>query len=107
MQTGKEQLARQQLIMKLRGFYSGAIDGIWGPQSIDAKKKWELSGSKFTPGLPNQGLPFDNKGPYPKGIRLDRATGLLTCAEVDIHIQSQAKAQSSKQQDKTNEQQPE
>ena len=81
MQTGSEQIKRQQEILKAKGFYKGKLDGIWGPSSIEAKKKWEVSGT-FTPGLPSAGLPFSNKGPYPKGVTLDRKAGLLTCPEL-------------------------
>jgi len=86
MQTGNEQITRQQEIMKALGFYNGQIDGIWGPKTIEAKKKWELSG-KFAPGLPNFGLPLSDRGPYPRGVYLDKVSGLLTCAQLEIQKQ--------------------
>lgn len=83
MQTGSEQIKRQQEIMQAKGFYTGKLDGIWGPKSIEAKKKWEVHPS-FAPGLPNLGMPFANKGPHPVGVVLNRLTGLLTCAELEL-----------------------
>ena len=50
MQIGTEQLRRQQQILQLKGLYSGALDGIWGPKTIEAMRKWESKG--FAPGLP-------------------------------------------------------
>lgn len=82
MQTGTEQIRAQQEIMKAFGFYNGKLDGVWGPMTVEAKKKWELSG-KFAPGLPNFGLPLSNRGPYPRGVYLDKDSGLLTCAELE------------------------
>jgi hypothetical protein len=91
MQTGSEQLRRQQEIMRAKGFYGGKLDGIWGPATVDSKKKWEMSGT-FAPGLPNFGLPLSNKGPYPKGVILDKATGMLTCTELELQKQKDADA---------------
>lgn len=82
MQTGKEQLAQQQSVMQARGFYKGAIDGIWGPDTIAAKIKWERSG-KFAPAIPNNGFPLGDRGPYPKGV-YKQAGGLLTCSELEV-----------------------
>ena len=91
MQTGNEQLARQQEIMKLLGYYNGLVDGVWGPATVEAKKKWELS-DKFAPGLPNMGLPLANRGPYPKGIYLDKSSGFLTCGELEMAQKKAAEA---------------
>ena len=93
MQIGSDQLLRQQLILQLKGFYKGALDGIWGPKTIEAMKKWESSG--FTPGLPSGGMPLANKGPWPKGVRKD-SDGLLTTAEVEQHLAAQSKSSKSK-----------
>lgn len=90
MQTGNEQLRRQQEIMQLKGFYNGRLDGVWGPKTVEAKKKWEMHTS-FAPGLPNFGLPFANKGPYPKGITVEKETGFLTCAELIMRQEQAAK----------------
>lgn len=76
MQIKKEQLERQQEILKLLGFYQGKVDGIWGPRSIDAKKKFEASNS-FAPGIPKNGMPFADFGPYPANITIDHATNML------------------------------
>ena len=69
MQTNKEQLRRQQAVMRKFGFYNGKLDGIWGPSSIDAKKRFEADES-FKPGYPNNGMPFKDTGPFPKGITM-------------------------------------
>lgn len=85
MQTGKAQIERQQLILYVKGFYHGKIDGVWSTKTVDAKKKWEATGRGFTPGLPNNGLPFGNRGPYPRGITIGK-DGLLTCIEVEEYL---------------------
>lgn len=90
MQTTKGQLERQQQIMAALGFYRGKVDGIWSTKTIEAKKAWELSG-KFGPGIPNFGLPLANKGPYPRGIRIDPVTKLLTCSQLEVYLQAQEK----------------
>ena len=90
MQTGTEQLKRQQLLLKLKGFYSGAIDGIWSTMTIAAKQKWERTRG-FVPALPNNGMPFASKGPYPSGVRTG-LDGLLTCAEVEEFLESRKTA---------------
>ena len=68
--------------MQLRGFYNGKIDGIWSDKTIAAKKKWENDRS-FAPALPNNGLPFGDRGPYPKGVWIEPKTKLLSCVEVE------------------------
>lgn len=92
MQTSKAQLKVQQAILNKFGFYSGKIDGIWGPRSIRAKKDFEASPS-FKPGFPNNGMPFPSKGPYPKGITLAAGSGMLTCEGVDEILREAAKAE--------------
>ncbi len=82
MQTGTEQLKNQQEVMAAKNFYSGKIDGEWGPASIEAKIKWERSG-KFNPALPNGGLPFASKGALPMGVRR-LPDGSLTCPELEV-----------------------
>lgn len=77
MQFKPEQLKRQQMIMQALGFYSGKIDGIWSQKSIEAKRAWELSG-KFNPAYPNNGLPFGDADPVPKGMRFDKVTRMFT-----------------------------
>lgn len=76
MQVTQAQLKRQQEILGVLGFYFGAFDGIWGPKSIEAKKKFEANPS-FTPGIPNNGLPFGERPPYPASISFDHVTQML------------------------------
>ena len=73
------QIVRQQQILAHLGYYKGRIDGIWGPGTIKAKKEFEAMG--FAPGVPNGGLPFASRGPYPKGIFM--SNGLLDCGGFD------------------------
>lgn len=75
MQYETAQLRRQQLIMHVLGFYDGALDGIWGPKSIEAKKRFEAS-PKFMPAIPANGMPFAGRAPFPNGITACR-DGLL------------------------------
>lgn len=67
MQTNKQQLTQQQLVLKHLGFYYGKIDGIWGPASIEAKRMFEQD-KRFKPGYPNGGLPFAEIVDLPKGL---------------------------------------
>ena len=98
MQTGSEQLREQQRIMNAKKFYYGKLDGIWGPKTIAAKQKWEVSG-QFSPGIPNNGFPLPDRGPFPKGVKRLQ-DGRLSCVELE---QQDAKQQESK---KNNNQQP-
>lgn len=82
MQIGSEQLKSQQQVLKALNLYSGKIDGIWGPDTIAAKIKWERSG-KFAPGIPNNGFPLPDRGPFPSGVRRN-SNGTLTCLELDL-----------------------
>lgn len=99
MQVGSEQLARQQEIMQSLGYYNGKIDGIWGPKTIEAKIKWEMSG-KFNPALPNNGLPFGDKGPFPRGVYREPKTGLLSCPQYELVVQERAKKNAAPEQPK-------
>lgn len=76
MQVDEIKLKRQQEVLKALGFYAGTVDGLWGPASITAKKEFEKLAT-FKPGVPSNGLPFADRGPYPVGISLDDE-GLLT-----------------------------
>ncbi len=76
MQSEFAHLVRQQVILKGLGYYTGPIDGIWGPMSIDAKRRFEADKS-FLPGLPNNGLPFAHSRPWPAGITRDPSSGML------------------------------
>lgn len=82
MQVEKNQIQRQQEILAVLGFYFGDFDGVWGPKTIEAKKKFEASPS-FVPGIPNNGLPFGDRGPYPAMITINHATGLLHHPKLD------------------------
>lgn len=74
MQTSKEKLAAQQLVLFHLGFYKGLIDGIWSTATITAKKKFEADMS-FLPAYPNQGLPFGERDKLPKNMYY--ANGLI------------------------------
>lgn len=92
MQVLDHQMKRQQVVLKLLGYYNGPIDGVWGPDTIKAKKNFEHSG-KFHPCMPNSGLPFAAKGPYPNGLYIN-GQGLLSIAgkEEDITAEETAAA---------------
>lgn len=83
MQIKKEQLQRQQKIMKHLGFYRHSCDGIWGPESIAAKKSWE-SDPVFVPALPNGGLPFADRDPTPKGVSYSRTDRMFFIEGADL-----------------------
>jgi hypothetical protein len=76
----KKHLIRGQQILTHFGYYSGSIDGVWGPASIEAKKKFEVSG-KFAPGIPNNGLPFKAEPPYARGIFMNK--GMMSLVGVN------------------------
>ena len=79
MQIGKDQLKAQQEIMAAKNMYNGKIDGIWGPLTIAAKQKWERSG-KFSPAVPNNGFPLNDRQALPPGV-LRKPDGTLYCME--------------------------
>lgn len=56
-----------QVIMTILGYYEGKCDGAWGPQSIEAMRKWEMTDS-FEPAIPMNGKPFVGRGRLPEGI---------------------------------------
>lgn len=68
--TDSRILQRQQIVLKHLGYYHGKCDGIWGPSTTAAKRAFELSGN-YNPGYPNNGMPFNHEGPFPKGIMRD------------------------------------
>lgn len=68
MQTSKEEIMAQQLIMAFLGFYRGVIDGIWSGASISAMQAFECS-DLFAPAVPTFGLPFPLNARLPKGMR--------------------------------------
>ncbi|AGS82078.2 putative lysozyme [Pseudomonas phage PaBG] len=79
MQTSKEKLMAQQLVLFHLGFYKGLIDGIWSTATITAKKKFEADMS-FLPAYPNQGLPFGERDKLPKNMYY--ANGLIKHREL-------------------------
>jgi len=79
MQLKKTQLQRQQVIMSKLGYYRHKCDGIWGPASIEAKRKWERL-SAFVPGLPTNGLPFGDRDYVPVGVRFDKPSRMFVLA---------------------------
>ena len=81
MQVGNEKLMAQQKMLKAKGFYSGKVDGIWGPSTISAMIRFERSKS-FAPAIPNNGLPLSDRGPFPKGVVLMK--GIVWCPEMDM-----------------------
>lgn len=83
MQTNPKEILRQQIVLNFLGFYNGRLDGIWGPETIAAKKSFEGSGN-FNPGIPNSGLPFANDGPLPDGLYMSR--GLLQLADQEDQV---------------------
>lgn len=98
MQVKEEQLKRQQAIMKALGFYHAVPDGVWGPDSIKAKKKWESDAKSFIPGIPNDGLPFSSDGPFPAGMTYDRQTGLLHHPVLDMPPKEKSKREQAAEQ---------
>lgn len=89
MQVSKEQIKRQQEILSVLGFYHGKFDGIWGPKSIEAKKRFEAD-ARFIPGIPNNGMPFASKGPYPALITINHATDMLEHPALTEHKEKNA-----------------
>lgn len=76
MQTDTKALIRQQLILRQLGFYTGPLDGIWGPVSIEAMKKFENRLELFRPARPKGGLPFSDSDKLPRHFYWEPA-GLL------------------------------
>ena len=67
MQYTAEKIKAQQITLFHLGFYTGVIDGVWGPACIQAKRDFE-SRDEFQPGNPNGGLPFSDRDVLPKGL---------------------------------------
>jgi hypothetical protein len=82
MQLKPKQLLRQQAIMAFLGLYRHKCDGIWGPEAIASKRRWENEAS-FIPAFPNRGLPFGDRDTVPKGMRFDRAERLFTFKDLN------------------------
>jgi len=91
MQVAPRKLLRQQVILKGLGFYSGPLDGIWGPQSIEAMSRFERRLELYRPARPVNGMPFADNGPYPKGIYLVE-NGLLYHASIEEFKEEELKA---------------
>ncbi len=73
-QSHIKQLLQQQCILKGLGFYTGALDGIWGPKSIAAMRQWESTPS-FKPAIPNDGMPLSDREPLPTLVTKKRISG--------------------------------
>lgn len=82
MQTKPQELLRQQTVLTRLGFYSGPLDGLWGPDSIDAMRKFENRVAQFRPARPTGGLPFAETGPLPNALWRNR-DGLICCDGVE------------------------
>lgn len=85
LESNVNALARQQMVLTALGYYSGKLDGIWSAKCISAKRDFECSG-KFSPALPNRGLPFDPSKPLPNGLFLDmteRSYSAISCADFE------------------------
>lgn len=80
-------MKNQQRLMQAEGFYSGKIDGIWGPKTIAAKVKWERSG-RYAPAIPNNGFPLSDRGPLPSGV-FRKPDGTLTSMKMDQKSEAQ------------------
>lgn len=78
MQTDTKALVRQQLILKQLGFYTGPLDGIWGPVTIEAMRKFENRLDMFRPARPRGGLPFADGDKLPHHFWMQ---GGLLCHE--------------------------
>ena len=72
MQMQPFQLIRQQLILKELGFYTGPLDGVWGPDCIDAMQRYENRLDLYRPARPSCGLPFADGARLPSGLWFSR-----------------------------------
>lgn len=100
MQTQPNQLIRQQMILKELGFYTGPLDGIWGPDAIEAMKRFENRLDIYRPARPSCGLPFADGARLPAGLWFSRDG--LVCSdkvpeepsqkELDARVEFDAKA---------------
>ena len=68
-------MLHQQAVMQVLGYYTGALDGVWGPKSQQAKRDWENSG-QFQHAIPNGGLPFKIGSALPIGVHWDFSSHL-------------------------------
>lgn len=69
-----------QVIMTILGYYNGVCNGVWGPKSIEAMKKWEATDA-FEPAIPYNGRPFTGRGRLPKGFQYAGLT--ILCPELE------------------------
>ena len=89
MQVNPHEILRQQIVLNFLGYYNGRLDGIWGPETIAAKKSFESSGN-FNPGIPNSGLPFATNGPLPEGLYMSRGLLMLADQEEQVRLKETA-----------------
>lgn len=77
-------IRHQQAILKVLEFYTGPIDGIWGPDTIEAKTRYEYDPS-YEPALPSNGMPLSSSGPYPKNVYATQKGFTLSGNEEEIN----------------------
>lgn len=87
IETRPAALQRQQMILTVFGHYNGKCDGIWGPDSFAAMRKFEASG-KFSPAIPRGGNPLGISDRLPPNVFRDTVNAtagqfLLTCTGLD------------------------
>lgn len=98
MQTTTKQIKYQQAVLRLFGYYKGPIDGLWGGETIQAKKTFE-SKPDFAPAIPNNGLPFGDKSPLPRGCMMVKQclTVIDKAAEVEQLVNPPQKEKASEE----------
>lgn len=70
MITDPEVLQNQQVVLALLGFYTGVCDGIWGPATIAAKKRFEAD-PRYRPAVPTFGMPIVAHAALPAVLQRD------------------------------------
>lgn len=69
-------IAVLQAAMQAKGFYDGAIDGVWGPKCCDAINLW-ASDESFDPALPTRGQVIVYPKKLPKGLSWSTVQGKI------------------------------
>ena len=72
--AAQQQLATMQAVMRVLGYYDGAVDGVWGPKCVTAIRSWECDDS-FDPALPTRGYPITYPSRLPKGLTWQPGAG--------------------------------
>lgn len=91
MQTEPRLLLRQQFILKKLGLNPGPLDGVWGPKSIEAMRRFEARPNLFRPALQTGGLPLSETGRKPTGFWTDR-NGLFFAPCIESCLDEEAEA---------------